>query len=124
MARWLIRTYTSDIGAKPVDEWMESLEPAAQAEVFLAVRLLREHGVSLGMPFARHLREGLWELRVRDPAGIYRIVYFHWKGRTFGFVHAFSKKTRATPPADIELGLRRKRQWLQRSRQRKENHDG
>jgi phage-related protein len=87
---------------------MESLEPAAQAEVFLAVRLLREHGVSLGMPFARHLREGLWELRVRDPAGIYRIVYFHWKGRTFGFVHAFSKKTRATPPADIELALRRK----------------
>lgn len=76
------------------------------------------------MPFARHLGDGLWELRVRDSAGIYRVVYFHWKGRTFGLLHGFSKKTQATPQRDLETAKTRRGNWLERTRKLKGSHDG
>jgi phage-related protein len=47
--------------------------------------------------------------------GIYRVLYFHWKGRTFGLLHGFSKKTRATSRRELDLARTRRDTWLRRS---------
>ena len=102
-----------------MEEWLRSLDPEARVEVVLVMRLLREHGTALAMPSARYLREGIWELRARDSRGIYRVLYFHWKGRTFGVLHGFTKKSRATPPGELELAIQRHRIWMGRERRGK-----
>jgi phage-related protein len=119
---WNIRTYTTDGGGKPVDDWLRSLattDPTGAAHVVATVDLLEEHGVDLGMPHARPLEDGLWELRARSGGSIWRIIYFHWKGRTFGLLHAFTKKTRTTPRVDIQTAKNRRKTWLDRERRRR-----
>ena len=94
---WAVRTFTSDTGQKPVEDWLRSLEPEARAVVINVIDLLEEHGAGLGMPHARSLGNGLWELRARDQSGIYR------KGRIPGAVHV-----------QIETARRRQATWLAR----------
>jgi phage-related protein len=111
---WLTRTFTTDAGRKPVEEWIASLDPAARAEVLLVIDLLEEHGTALREPFAKHLEDAIWELRARGPDGIYRVLYFHWFGHTFGLLHGFTKKTRKTPRAELEIAKQRRAAWLAR----------
>ena len=115
MPRWNIRTFTTDAGGKPVEEWIESLSPTGRAEVVAAIGLLEQHGVELGMPQARSLADGLWELRIHDRGGAQRVIYFHWKGRTFALLHGFTKRTQRTPRRELETARRRRDRWLERS---------
>ena len=111
---WLVRTFTSDSGAKPVESWIESLDPDGRAEVLVLIDLLESLGVGLGEPFAKHLGDGIWELRARGSHGVYRVLYFHWFRHTFGLLHGFTKKTRRTPPNEFETAKRRRAAWLGR----------
>ena len=109
-----MRTFTTDTGGKPVEEWIASLQPAAKAEVLILIDLLEKDGAGLREPFAKHVEGGLWELRAKGPDGIYRVIYFHWFGHTFGLLHGFTKKTQKTPRAEIETAKRRQATWLAR----------
>jgi phage-related protein len=124
VAKWLIRTFTTDAGGKPVDDWIRSLDPAARAELAWTIELLKRHGIELGMPYVRSLGDGLWELRAREADGIYRILYFHWKGRTFGLLHGFTKKTQATPKRELDMARTRRARWLGRQTQEGRKRDG
>ena len=63
MARGNIRTFTTDAGGKPVEDWIRSLGPEERAEAILMVELLEVHGNDLAMPHARYIEAGVWELR-------------------------------------------------------------
>ena len=52
---------------------------------------------------------GAYEIRLRDEAGAFRVIYVAKFARTVYVLHAFQKTTRKTPPADIELAARRYR---------------
>ena len=71
------------------------------------VDLLLEFGPDLRMPQSRALGDGLFELRPRGREGIGRALYCFVIGRRVVVVHAFVKKTQATP--DRELAIARKR---------------
>jgi phage-related protein len=62
---------------------------------------------SLGEPHVKHLAGKLWELRLKGRDGIARALYVTAIGRRVIVVRAFVKKTQRTPPAEIELALRR-----------------
>jgi phage-related protein len=64
---------------------------------------LREFGVSLGMPHAKHISGKLWELR---PAAN-RFFYFAYVGRRFVILHAYRKQSQKTPPQELALAERR-----------------
>jgi phage-related protein len=69
-----------------------------------------EEGHSLGMPLSRPMPtvgKGVHELRLRDRAGIYRVIYFLPGARTIWLLHAFTKKTQATPARNIEIAKSR-----------------
>lgn len=66
-----------------------------------------EFGPSLRMPHSRAMGAGLFELRPRGREGIGRALYCYVRGRRVIVLHAFVKKTRATPAKDLKIGRRR-----------------
>jgi phage-related protein len=61
---------------------------------------------SRGEPHVKHLVGKLWELRLTGRDGIARALYVTAIGRRLVVVRALVK-TQRTPPAEIELALRR-----------------
>jgi phage-related protein len=54
---------------------------------------------------------GVREIRVRDATGAFRVIYLATLLDRVLVLHAFQKKTQATPRKDIELAARRLREW-------------
>ncbi len=50
---------------------------------------------------------GAYEIRVRDEAGAFRVIYVAKFNDAVYVLHAFQKKTRATAKTDIDLAARR-----------------
>ncbi|MBY0385183.1 type II toxin-antitoxin system RelE/ParE family toxin [bacterium] len=67
-------------------------------------------GHKLSMPLSRPMPsvgKGVHELRFRDRAGIYRVIYVLLGGGSIYLIHAFMKKTAQTPVQNIDLAKRR-----------------
>lgn len=58
-------------------------------------------------PHVKHLRDKLWEMRMRGRDGIARAIYILAQGRRIVILHAFVKKSQKTPPKTIRLALER-----------------
>ena len=70
--------------------------------------LIREHGPDKLPPKAfKHLKDDLWELRLKGSDGIARALYVTRIGRRLIIVRIFIKKTQNTPPREIKLALQR-----------------
>jgi len=68
-----------------------------------------ERGWPIGMPVCRGLGAGLWEVRSDIKDGIARVIFcFH--GAKLVLLHGFVKKTQKTPPSEIEIALKRKKE--------------
>jgi phage-related protein len=62
------------------------------------------------MPYCRPLGRGLWEVRSDLSGGrIARVIFCIADGEMV-LLHGFEKKTQKTPPQDIELALKRKKE--------------
>ncbi|WP_338829445.1 type II toxin-antitoxin system RelE/ParE family toxin [Bradyrhizobium sp. 27S5] len=88
----------AEIAALPVDMQARFLR--------LSERIIAAGLESLGEPHVKHLVGKLWELRLTGRDGIARALYVTATGRRVVVVRAFVKKSRKTPPAEIELALR------------------
>ena len=65
----------------------------------------------IGMPLCRPLHHGLWELRTELPNNrSARVIFAFIDGRLVA-LHGFIKKTQKTPNSEIELALKRKREF-------------
>ena len=74
-----------------------------------AIAKLR-NGLKLTMPLSRSMssiENGLFELRINDRSGAYRIFYFVRKKESLFIIHAFKKTTQKTPSHTIELVKKR-----------------
>jgi phage-related protein len=111
---WTIVYYSDAQDREPVKEFARGLAPPQRKRVYWTIDLLREFGTSLPMPHARHLEDGLWELRTQSGRSIFRIIYFNWTEQRFVLLTAFQKKTDATPSGELEWAKRRREDWLQR----------
>ncbi len=61
----------------------------------------------IGLPYSRSLGGGLWEVRSDISAGRTVRVLFGIVGEQMVLLHAFVKKTQATPKGDLELARKR-----------------
>lgn len=52
------------------------------------------------------------EIRIRDAAGAFRVIYIASMADAIHVLHAFQKKTRQTPRRDLELATARLRQLI------------
>jgi phage-related protein len=72
-------------------------------------------GEQLSMPHSRPMPDvapGVSELRVRGVQGIYRVFYYVATSDGILVLHAFEKKTQATPISEIRMAARRLKEML------------
>ena len=55
--------------------------------------------------------QGVREIRIRDEAGAFRVIYLATLGDTVVVLHAFQKKTQQTTQRDIDLAASRLKSW-------------
>jgi len=109
---WQIDYYTTKDGDAPVKDWLDNeISINAKANVFRVFMLLKTRGLSVGLPHIRPLENKLFEVRAKDKDGIYRVIYFAHTGKRFIMLHGFTKKTEKTPRADIEISLKRMKEY-------------
>lgn len=89
-----------------IEAWPDGL----LADYARLVELLMEFGPDLRMPRSRALGSGLFELRPRGGEGVGRALYCYVDGERVVVLHAFVKKTRATPERHLRLARRRMRE--------------
>ncbi len=54
---------------------------------------------------------GVREIRIREASGAFRVIYLATLADRVLVLHAFQKKTQATPKKDIDLAARRLKNW-------------
>ena len=57
---------------------------------------------------------GVREIRIRDEAGAFRILYVAIRGDALFVLHAFQKKTQQTAKKDLDLAASRLKQILEK----------
>jgi phage-related protein len=111
VVEWRIDYFREPSGRVPVQEFIDRLTGEEQIETMIGIDMLRTHSLSLGRPWVAPLGKSLWELRIRSRRQL-RVLYFAHTGKTFVLLHAFVKKTRQVPQAEIETARRRMKQYL------------
>lgn len=64
-------------------------------------------GPNLGPPHTDAFGDGLFELRLKGQEGIARVFFCALVGRRVMMLHSFVKKTRKTPPREVEVARKR-----------------
>jgi phage-related protein len=71
---------------------------------------LNQFGTRIGQPIVKHIDGSIWELRPLTN----RIFFFYWKDNKFVLLHHFIKKTKKTPPLEIEHARTKMRDYIER----------
>lgn len=97
-----------------VDRELEKLPADMLARFRHISALIEEFGLErVREPHVKHLRESLWEMRMKGKDGISRALYVTAVGRRVVVVRVFVKKMQKTPNREIELALERAREISQ-----------
>lgn len=91
-----------------VEKEVEALPEDLQADLVRMAELICGKGLDrVGMPYVRHLRGPIWEIRIKGRSGIGRALYATMVGKQIVILRIFVKKTEKTPPKEIELAMSR-----------------
>jgi len=107
--------YEKEDGTSPVADFLDSLDAKMYAKVSRSIRLLEDRGTNLRSPNSKELTDGIMELRVTFGGDISRVLYFFVVGNTAVLTNGFIKKTRRTPPAEIERAKRYRSDYKRRN---------
>jgi phage-related protein len=99
--------YTVEYFHARVQAEINSWPDGTLADFARLVELLMEFGPHLRMPHSRAMGQGLFELRARGKEGVGRALYCFVRGHRVVILHAFMKKTRATPSQALEIARQR-----------------
>ena len=66
--------------------------------------------------FVKHIRDGLFELRIEWRGNIYRIFFCFDEGRIVILFNGFQKKTQKTPEKEINKALKLKAEYEEKKR--------
>lgn len=100
--------YRTEAGGEPVRDWIRSLRKDDKQRIGEDVRTV-EFGWPVGMPVARPMSGGLYEVRTNLTGNqISRIIFYIDVNQRMVLLHGFIKKTRRTQAGDLELAIARK----------------
>ncbi len=109
--KWQVEFYKTYNNKSPVKDWISTLNTKTKVKIFRHLELLEEFGLDLKEPYVKYLEDKLYEVRVKDQLGIYRIIYFANTGKKFVLLHGFIKKTQKTPKKELELAKQRMKEY-------------
>ena len=105
--------YETDVGDKPVEEFLAGLDAAVRAKVVRTLELLRTQQIMPTKFWKKLSGSDLWEVRVEYAGNIYRVLATFGKNNRVILLHAFQKKSQKTPRQDMEIALQRQKQYFQ-----------
>ena len=108
MGRVVCWYYATDAGKIPVQDFIDTLDPRSQRKFFFTRGLLEEFGRELTWPHAKHVLDGVFELRFHGREGRIRVLYFFAKDKAI-LTNGFVKKTSRILPQEIAVSLERRR---------------
>ncbi len=104
--------YRTAAGSEPVRVWLRSLSLEDRRIVGEDIATI-EFGWPVGMPHCRPIasRRGLWEVRssLRNNR-LARVLFSFCQGEMV-LLHGFIKKTQQTPDGDLDLAMKRKKEF-------------
>lgn len=107
--------YQDSSGKKPVMAFIDSLDVKLRVKVMGILELLETYGACLGMPYTRHLVDGIYEIRASMQGNTVRILYFFAKDKRIVLTHGFVKKTQKTPKRELERAQKIRADWRSKS---------
>lgn len=103
--------FKTDTGNEPVREWLKALSKD-ECKVIGTDILTVQYAWPVGKPLVDNLGDSIWEVRSRLDSRIARTL-FVMVDQEIVLLHGFIKKQQKTPPNELELARKRKRQYLQ-----------
>lgn len=103
------RFYRNEYGTEPVRDWLQARTKEDRLVIGSDIATV-EYGWPVGMPTCRPMGGGLWEVRSDLPGSRISRVLFCVSEGSMVLLHAFIKKSRSTPQADLELARARQRE--------------
>jgi phage-related protein len=100
-----------DFRGNALDELRSFPEAARRAAGFQIDRLQRGYDPDDWKPMPS-VGKGVREVRIRDEAGAFRVIYLVKLGDAVYVLHCFQKKTRKTATSDIELARNRYKELM------------
>ncbi len=106
--------FKSTLGKEPVRDWLKDLDKEDRAIIGADIKTV-EFGWPIGMPTCRSLtgRKDLWEIRSKITDGKIARVFFFTHGGKMILLHGIVKKTQKTPESDLDLAMKRKKEFEQ-----------
>jgi len=102
--------YAQKSGREPVREFLQALDREDRKKVGEDIKAC-EIGWPLGMPLCRALRDSIFEVRTSLKKRLVRVL-FSVEDSFMVLYHAFFKDTKKTDEADINLGAKRRKDYL------------
>ncbi len=108
--KWTVKYYATRRSDELVKQFIDRQDKAARAKIFRMISLLTVYGPDLGMPYARNLGHGLFELRVRGKNEIRIFYVFVADDRTAVLLHGFKKRTQKLPSGELDIARSRQKE--------------
>lgn len=112
-----VEYYEKEDGRFPAEEFILSLDEKMQAKIFHELILLENYGNELREPHSKSLGDGIFEVRAKYSSDITRVLYFFFVGKKIVLTNGFVKKTQKTPPEQIELAKKYRKDYLNRHKE-------
>ena len=106
MLNLLLGCVRLESGRCPFLDGLEELPVMDQAKVLAWAKRLAVHEELRRPPYAKHLDDGIFELRLSPRAGEHRSFFFYCRGNRLIFTHGYIKKTDKTSPGEISRAKR------------------
>lgn len=89
-----------------------SLDKGAQAKVVYVLRYIQQTE-RWNQKFVKHLRDGIFELRVEYNSNAYRFFFILDNGNIVVLFNGFKKKTQKTPQQELEQAIKLKEEYYE-----------
>ena len=101
--------FRTSTGNEPVREWLKELPVEDRRSVGRDLERV-QHRWPVGMPLARPLGRGLWEVRTTLAGNRIARVIFCFHDEELVALNGFIKKTRKAPQDELDVALSRKKE--------------
>jgi len=116
---YTVKFYRDKNGKSDIVEYLDDLQQRGltsktdrinRNKILAYIGALEKYGTRIGEPIVKHIDGDIWELRHLAN----RILFFYWKDNKFVLLHYFVKKTRKTPPREIEHARSKMKDYQER----------
>ncbi|SCJ92254.1 Phage-related protein [uncultured Eubacterium sp.] len=114
MGKERVEFYEEGGGKVPVIEFLNILNVKQRAKALKSIELLDEYGNQLREPHAKHIKDGIFELRIRFSNDVCRIFFFFFYNNKIIMTNGFIKKENKTPGRELQLALKYKADYERR----------